>query len=128
YEAEIHYFLNKHDKALDIADKYLRRKGDLFYRKEMHLLRGQVQFEKKNYREALPDFDYFYNNSERVRKEVYYEHAYIHYKLENWEDAIEKFKPLSNSNDSLGQTSMYLLGDCYLKTNDKKGARNAFGI
>src|SRR5690606_18995206 len=39
-----------------------------------------------------------------------------------------KFKLLSSSQDSLGQTAMYLLGDCYLKIGDKKSARNAFGL
>src|SRR5690606_5417341 len=34
----------------------------------------------------------------------------------------------SDTRDSLGQTAMYLLGDCYLKTGDKKSSRNAFSI
>jgi TolA-binding protein len=33
---------------------------------------------------------------------------------------------LSNEKDSLGQNSMYLLGDLYLRTNQKVNARNAF--
>jgi TolA-binding protein len=40
--------------------------------------------------------------------------------------AIEGFKQLSNEKDSLGQNSMYLLGDLYLRTNQKVNARNAF--
>jgi tetratricopeptide (TPR) repeat protein len=40
--------------------------------------------------------------------------------------AIDGFKQLSNQKDSLGQNSMYLLGDCYLRTNQKANARNAF--
>jgi len=39
---------------------------------------------------------------------------------------LKVFKQLSNEKDSLGQNSMYLLGDLYLRTNQKENARNAF--
>ncbi len=129
YEAEIHYFSGNYNKTISIADRYLKRKEDnLYYKKDMHLLRAQSYFENKNYKEALPDFEYFYKNSDKVRKDTYYEIAYTYYKLGKINEAIDKFKPLSIAKDSLGQTSMYLLGDCYLQTNDKVGARNAFGL
>lgn len=128
YEAEISYFQGNYDKVLTLSNRYLRKKDKLFYDKEMQLLTGQTLFEQKKFKEALPYFEYYYDNSEKIRKEELYELAYAYYRLEKWPQAIEKFQPLSNAQDSLGQTSMYLLGDCYLKTGDKKGARNAFGI
>jgi TolA-binding protein len=128
YEAEISYFQGDYDKVLTLSNRYLRKKDKLFYDKEMQLLTGQTLFEQKKFKEALPYFEYYYENSEKIRKEELYELAYAYYRLEKWPEAIEKFQPLSNAQDSLGQTSMYLLGDCYLKTGDKKGARNAFGI
>lgn len=129
YEAEIHYFMGNSAKVLEIAQKYLSRKDTaLFYNKEMRLLTGQTLFEQKKFAEALPYFEYYYEHSDKVRKEELYELAFTYYRLEKWSQAIDKFKPLSSAEDSLGQTSMYLLGDCYLKTGDKKGAMNAFGI
>lgn len=128
YEAEINYFQGNYDKVLTLSNRYLRKSDKLFYDKEMQLLTGQTLFEQKKFKEALPYFEYYYDNSEKIRKEELYELAYTYYRLEKWPQAIEKFQPLSNAQDSLGQTSMYLLGDCYLKTGDKKGARNAFGI
>ena len=128
YEAEISYFQGKYDEVLTLSNRYLRKKDKLFYDKEMQLLTGQTLFEQKKFKEALPYFEYYYENSEKIRKEELYELAYTYYRLEKWSQAIEKFQPLSNAQDSLGQTSMYLLGDCYLKTGDKKGARNAFGV
>lgn len=128
YEAEISYFQGNYDKVLTLSNRYLRKKEPLFYDKEMRLLTGQTLFEQKKFKEALPYFEYYYDNSEKIRKEELYELAYTYYRLEQWSKAIGKFQPLSNTQDSLGQTSMYLLGDCYLKTGDKKGARNAFGI
>lgn len=128
YEAEIHYFLGDADKVLQISRKYLSHKDTLYYDKDMQLLTAQTLFEQKQFEEALPYFENYYRNTDKIRKEELYELAYSYYRLERWKEAIQKFQPLSNAQDSLGQTSMYLLGDCYLKINDKKGARNAFGI
>jgi len=128
YEAEINYFQGNYEQMLTLSNRYLRKKDKLFYDKEMHLLTGQTYFEQKKFKEALPFFEYYYDNSEKIRKEELYELAYTYYRLEKWPQAVERFQPLSNAQDSLGQTSMYLLGDCYLKMGDKKGARNAFEI
>ena len=52
--------------------------------------------------------------------------SYCYYDGNQVDKAIEGFKQLSNEKDSLGQNSMYLLGDLYLRTNQKENARNAF--
>ncbi|HTO15078.1 MAG TPA: tetratricopeptide repeat protein [Edaphocola sp.] len=128
YEAEIFYFKGDYDQVLEYSKKYLRKKGELYYDKEMRLLTGQTLFELKRYEEALPYLEEYYQSSQTVRKEELYELAYTYYQLGKYSKAIETFQPLSNANDNIGQMSMYLLGDCFLKTNDKKGARNAFGF
>lgn len=128
YEAEIYYFKGEYEKVLEHSRKYLAKKGTLYYDKEMRLLTGQTLFELRRYQEALPYLEDYYESSERIRKEELYELAYTYYQLKRYDDAIEKFQPLSNAEDTLAQTAMYLLGDCYLKVGDKKGARNAFGL
>ncbi|WP_129020026.1 tetratricopeptide repeat protein [Edaphocola flava] len=128
YETEIHYFKGDYDKVLSNSRRYLGKKDKLYYDKELRLLTAQTLFEMKRYDEALPYFEDYYANSERVKKEELYEMAYTYYQLNKYREAIDKFQQLSSTQDSLGQTSMYLLGDCYLKVNDKKGARNAFGL
>lgn len=128
YVAEIHYFTGNKQKALQDALKLIKRPEKTFYHNELHLLAAQVYFEDKNYKEALPYFEYYYDNTERIRKEDLYEMAYCYYQVQDWEYAIDYFQQLSETRDSLGQSSTYLLGDCYLKTGDKKSARNAFSI
>lgn len=128
YIAEIYYFTGKSDKALEEALELIQRPEKLFYDNELHLLAAQVLFEEQRYGDALPYFEHYYEHADKIRKEDMYEMGYSYYRVDEWKNAIEKFKPLSDSRDSLGQTAMYLLGDCYLKTNDKKSARNAFGI
>ncbi len=128
YMAEIYYFKGDRQKALDEALRLLKPGVQSYYENELHLLAAQCLFEGGRFGEALPYFEYYYNHSEKLRKEDLYEMGYSYYRVEEWASAIARFKPLSVMQDSLGQTAMYLLGDCYLKTGDKAGARNAFGI
>jgi tetratricopeptide (TPR) repeat protein len=128
YIAEIYYFMGDRAKALKQADMVIKGKERSYYDNELHLLAAQCLFEEQKYSEAAPYFEYYYNHSTKIRKEDLYEMAYCDYRTSDWNEAIEKFKMLSNAHDSLGQTSMYLLGDCYLKTGNKQSARNAFGI
>ena len=125
YIAEIYYFEGNKDEALRYGQLALAR-GDLYYQKDMNLLIGQIYFEKKNFAKALPLLEAYVTSSQKVSKEVMYELSYCYYDANRLEKASEGFKELSNEQDSLGQNSMYLLGDIYLRTNQKTNARAAF--
>lgn len=128
YIAEIHYFTGKKQKALEDALQLIKGPERSYYHNELHLLAAQVLFEEKNYVEAIPFFEYYYKNTDKIKKEDLYEMAYSYYSTADWNNAIDKLQQLSNTEDSLGQTVNYLLGDCYLKINDRKSARSAFTI
>jgi tetratricopeptide (TPR) repeat protein len=128
YIAEIYYFMGNREKALVQAEALLKRPEPSYYDNELHLLIAQCLFEEQKYKEARPYFEFYYDHAEKIRKEDVYEMAYCDYKTGEWSKAIEKFKILNGAKDTLGQSSMYLLGDCYLKTGNKQSARNAFGI
>ena len=128
YIAEIYYFMGEREKALKQADTLIKSREKSYYDNELHLLAAQCLFEGQRYEDAIPYFEFYYDHSDKIRKQDLYEMAYCYYKKNAWYNAIEKFKLLSDAKDSLGQTAMYLLGDCYLKTGNKKSARNAFGI
>ncbi|MEO7801683.1 MAG: tetratricopeptide repeat protein [Ginsengibacter sp.] len=125
YISEIYYFQGNKDEALKYGQEALNR-GNLYYRKDLNLLIGQIYFEKKDYAKALTLLEEYVNSSDKVSKEVLYELSYCYYEANQVEKAIEGFKQLSSETDSLGQNSMYLLGDLYLRTNQKANARNAF--
>jgi len=128
YIAEIYYFTGDRKKALEDALNLIKRKDKLYYDNETRLLAAQCLFEEQRFADALPHFEYYYEHTEKIRKEDLYEMGFCYYMTNLFEKAIEKFKLLSSTQDSLGQTAMYLLGDCYLKTKDKQSARNAFAI
>lgn len=128
YIAEIHYFMGDKAKAVQEAQAILSGRDKSYYDNEVHLLIAQCLFEDQKFIEAKPYFEYYYDHTEKIRKEDLYKIAYCYYRLSEWQNAEDKFKLLSSANDSLGQSSMYLLGDCYMKTGDRQSARNAFGI
>ncbi|MFN0082013.1 MAG: tetratricopeptide repeat protein [Ferruginibacter sp.] len=126
YIAEIYYFQGKKDEALRYGESVLTRKTQLYYDKQLRLLIGQIYFEKKEYDKALPLLEAYVNSFDKVSKEVLYELSFCYYVAGQTQEAINGFKQLSNEKDSMGQNSMYLLGDLYLKTGEKANARTAF--
>jgi TolA-binding protein len=126
YIAEIYYFQGNKDKALSYGEEVLAQNSSLVNDAQMRLLIGQIYFEKKNYSKALPLLEAYVNNSAKVSKEIMYELSYCYYNAGFNAKAIEGFKNLSSEKDSMGQNSMYLLGDLYLKQGDKANARTAF--
>ena len=129
YIAETSYFMGDTSKALHEALAAISPKVEKsYYDNDLHLLIAQCFFEGQQYAEAKPYFEYYYAHADKIRKEDLYKMGYCDYRLSDWNSAIEKFKTLGNTRDSLGQTSMYLLGDCYIHVGDKPSARNAFGL
>ncbi|MBC7868159.1 MAG: tetratricopeptide repeat protein, partial [Gloeobacteraceae cyanobacterium ES-bin-316] len=126
YIAEIYYFQGKKAEALSYGESVLSRGGSLYYDKQLKLLTGQLYFEKQDYEKALPLLEDYVVNTPKVSKEVLYELSFTYYKQNKFAKAIEGFKQLSSERDSMGQNSMYVLGDLYLRTNQKANARTAF--
>ena len=126
YIAEIYYFQGKKNEALAYGESVLSKGISPYYEKQLKLLIGQLYFEKKNYKRALPLLEDYVNSTPKVTKEILYELSYSYYKEGVFDKAIDGFKQLSNERDSMGQNSMYVLGDLYLRTNQKANARNAF--
>ncbi len=128
YIAEIYYFMGNKTKAIEEGKAIIKARDKSYYDNEVHLLIAQCMFEDQQYVDAKPYFEHYYEHATQIKKEDLYKMAYCYYRLNDWQNAEDKFKLLSNANDSMGQSSMYLLGDCYMKTGDRQSARNAFGI
>ncbi len=126
YIAEIYYSQHRMDDLIRYATPYVR-KGNLYYDLDLKHLLGQAYFEKKDYTNALPYLEAYYNQASKVSKEDVYELSYCYYQTGAYGKAVSGFRQLGQEKDSLGQNAMYLLADCYLKTGQKSSARSAFG-
>lgn len=126
YMADILLKTGKKEEALSFADSVLSTTGAEAHRLELGLLAAKLHVEKKNFSRALPLYEAYLNTHEKVTKDILYEWSFCHYKTGDAQKAIQGFKELSNEKDSVGQNSMYLLGELYLKAGDKQNARSAF--
>lgn len=125
YVANIYLVQGEKDKAIEYAEARLK-KGNQYYDAELRQLVGHGYYEKQDFTRALPFLEQYIAMSKKVTREDLYELSYCYYQTKNWNKAIDGFKQLGGSKDSLAQNSMYLLGDAYLRTAQKANARNAF--
>jgi TolA-binding protein len=126
YIAQIYYVQGRKDEALKYAEDKIKQGKSQYYDLELKQLLGHAYFEKKDYAKAATYLGDYVNRSKKVRREDLYELSYAYYQHADYNKAIEGFKQLSGKEDSLSQHAMYLLGDYYLRTNQKANARNAF--
>lgn len=125
YIALIYFFQNKPKELLEYAVPKAEM-SDLRNQKELNQLIGQTYFNQKKFAEALPYLNFYVEKSGKVRKDDLYQLAYCQYQTKSYDKAIVNFSELNTLKDTLGQNAMYNLADCYLKTNDKGKAMNAF--
>ncbi len=125
YIAEIYYFNNERDKALEYTLNQLKTPNQ-YYDVQFKQLAGKLYFDKRQFAKALPYLEEYYRKNDKVTRSDLYELSYCYYEAGNWLKSIEGFKQLGGKEDSLAQNSMYLLADAFLKTNQKQNARNAF--
>lgn len=125
YITQIYFMNGQYDDVLMYAVPLLQR-NDLKYTNEMRQLIGKSYFNTGDYATSLPFLQEFYDKSQQSSKTDIYQIAFCEYKLKMYPQAITHFLQLSLLSDSVGQNVQYLLGDCYLKTNDKQSARRAF--
>lgn len=93
---------------------------------QIRLLLGQTYFLKENYTDALPHFEYFASQQQKMTVEEFYQTGYTYYKNSKFENAILYFDAINREASIFGQLANYYLADCYLKTGAEKEARIAF--
>jgi predicted negative regulator of RcsB-dependent stress response len=126
YITQIYFAKKQYDLVISYGGA--KAKDDkLRNRAELNQLVGQAYFERGDFKRALPYLEYAATNGARLRATDYYQLGYAQYQNGYFKQAIENFEQLSKQDSLLGQNGLYHLGDCYLRTNNRFAARNAFG-
>ena len=125
YIAQIYFAQRDYDQLATYIPNHLN-KPQLKNKKEIRHILGQTYFIQGKFDDALPHLEYYEENSQKMRKEDFYQLAFTQYKLGHFEKAAENFKELSKLDSELGQISNNYLADCYLKTDNKEEARISF--
>lgn len=125
YIAEIDYFQGNHDEALRYGEDLVKQGGQ-YYDLPLRQLVGHLYFDKKQYDKARVYLEQYISKADQVHREDIYELSYCYYAAGDWAESVQGFKQLGGKEDSLSQSSMYLLANAYLKMDKKEDARNAF--
>ena len=126
YIVQILYLQKDYDSILSIAPALLKSAGP---QRSVELYRfiGDAWYNKGNYKEAIGYLEKYSTGAKASGREDRYQLAYCYYKNGEVDKAITIFLELAARSDLLSQNVWFLLGDCYLRTGDKKRAQFAFG-
>jgi Anaphase-promoting complex, cyclosome, subunit 3 len=127
YLTALYYFKGQKDTALQYAEAKLNDdKTNMYFREELNLLVGQINFEKKNYDKAIPYIENYIADAAAIRREDLFLLGFSHYQIGNIAKAINVLNRVAEDLDTISQMTNYVLGDCYLKQGNKADAKDAF--
>ncbi|NQT77922.1 MAG: tetratricopeptide repeat protein [Bacteroidetes bacterium] len=126
YLAHIYHREGEYEKMMELAiPAYNEASGK--DKPGLALMIGDALYQSGDYDEALPYFEFYERSSRRsMSREEAYEIGYTLFMKENYKAAIQNFQQAVGEDDQLAQNAYYHLGYCYLQTDQKKFASNAF--
>lgn len=126
YITQIYYLQGKYDELLKTAPELLKTSTPK-RAPEIARLIGESYYKTNRYAEAIPYLKLYQEKTTvKIEREDNYQLAYAYYKANICDTAINEFKKTLNIDDSLAQNAQDHMGECYIKTDQKKFARNAF--
>ena len=126
YITQIYYLQGKYDELLKTAPELLKTSTPK-RAPEIARLIGESYYKTNRFAEAIPYLRLYQQKATvKIEREDNYQLGYAYFKAGSCDTAITELKKVLTVDDSLTQNAQYHLGDCYIKTNQKKFARNAF--
>ena len=132
YRAEISYYLldisfkaGKFKRCVDVGTKLIgsvRKKEQ----SEISKIIGESYFNLKKYKEAIPYLKAYRGKKGKWNNTDFYQLGYAHYKQNDFENAINNFNKIIDEKNAVAQNAYYHLGECYLNSEQKAEALNAF--
>ncbi len=122
YLIRIYFSQQKYEQVIDLVSELNPDTNDK-KAQEIFRLVGESYYHLGDYEEALPWLKKFTTKPDRTS---WYRLGYSYYQTGDYEDAIPCFEKVTTPADSLAQNALYHLGDCYIRTDQKKFAGTAF--
>lgn len=126
FDADMNFRLARFDKAIVAAKLALNQVNDPKQRSELNKIIGESYFNLNQYEEAIPFLEQYEGKNGKLENIDFYQLGYAHYKKADFKTAITYFNKIIGSNDKFAQYAYYYLAECYLNTNNKPAAFNAF--
>lgn len=124
YIAQIYFMQKKYEQVITYA-KPLIDTGGSKRSAELNQMLGNSFFELKKYEEALPYLEKYAALQTQDRKDLY-RLGYAYYMSQKYDQAILRLGKVTYEDDEMCQNAWYHMGDCYIRTNRKKEAQNAY--
>jgi tetratricopeptide (TPR) repeat protein len=125
FQADMNFKLGRFEKAIALARKSLANANEN-QTSELSKIIGESYFNLKDYRSALPYLEVYKGKRGKWSNTDFYQLGYTHYRLGEYEKAIMQFNKIISGANAVAQNAYYHLADCYLKTDKKTQALNAF--
>lgn len=127
YITHIYFLQEKYEELITYATPLIEEEGTK-KRAEISRMIGESYYNLDQFEESVPYLETFHAETKPGLKtrEDYYQMGYAYYKSELFESSVPYFEKATNENDSLAQSTLYILADSYLKIDEKRSARNAF--
>jgi len=125
YQADLNFKLGNFEQAIDVAKKQLPRSNREEI-SELNKIIGESYFNLERYGEAIPHLEQYRGKRGKFNNTDYYLLGYSHYKLGDYQSAIQQFNKIISGDNPVAQNAYYHLAECYLKLDRKPEALNAF--
>lgn len=125
YITQIYFIQGKFEEVIKNGPALLQDSSAVQKESEINRMIGESYFNLKDFGNALT----YFKKSEKsggFNQQGNYELGYCYYQTKDYKNAIINFDKAVNTKDSLSQSAWYHLADCYIQTNNKNKARNAF--
>lgn len=124
YITQILYLQKDYDEIIRYAPGVLAEAATS-RQEEIARFIGDAYFQKKQYDLALPYLERYASTTRLTRNERY-ELGYCYYQTGHYSEAVKHLSYAAGPKDLLSQNSYYVLGDSYLKLQNKQKAAVAF--
>ncbi len=128
YLLQIYYVNNEFDKITEKGPGLLQRNiKDRKKSGELARMVAEAFYRQNDFEQAIIYFDkYIADSRKALSRDENYQVAYSNYMTGNYERAVSFFEKSISGDDEMSQNAYYHLADCYLKTDRKSFAQNAF--
>jgi TolA-binding protein len=125
FKADMNFKIGNFEKAIELSKKELPN-ADRKEISELNKIIGESYFNLKKYEESIPYLKAYKGKKGRWNNTDFYQLGYAYYKQKDYENAIKQFNKIVDGSNFVAQNAYYHLGECYLNTDKKQQALNAF--
>jgi len=125
FQADMNFKLGNFQKAIDLGEKTMA-KSNALEKSELNKIIGESYFNLKQYAKSIPYLMAYKGRKGKWSNTDFYQLGYAYYVQKDYDNAILQFNKIIDGKDFVAQNAYYHLGECYMNSDKKQQALNAF--